>query len=178
MADDRISGYAAGLYEIARAEGVLERLDSELSLVAQAFETSDELRSVLTDARIPDERRHAVISDLLGSRADDLTVAVAQFLVSTGRIGELSEISAAVSRHAASAAGKELAVVRSAIALDDATIDRLRAALGKATGKQVDIRVVVDPAVLGGIVATVGDTVIDGSVRSRLAQLRAAVGTR
>ncbi len=49
---------------------------------------------------------------------------------------------------------------------------RLGAALVKATGKQVNLKVVVDPSVLGGIVATVGDTVIDGSVRTRIDQLK------
>ena len=61
---------------------------------------------------------------------------------------------------------------RSAIPLDDAQIDRLAAALGQATGKDVEVKVVVDPTVMGGIVARVGDTVIDGTVRHRLEQLK------
>ena len=50
--------------------------------------------------------------------------------------------------------------------------DRLKAALANATGKDVTLKVVVDPSVLGGLVATVGDTVIDGTVRTRLDQLK------
>ena len=57
--------------------------------------------------------------------------------------------------------------------LTDDQQDRLAAALANATGKQVDLKVVVDPSVLGGLVATVGDTVIDGTVRTRLDQLKA-----
>ena len=49
---------------------------------------------------------------------------------------------------------------------------RLKAALANATGQQVNLKVVVDPSVIGGIVATVGDTVIDGTVRTRLDQLK------
>ena len=56
--------------------------------------------------------------------------------------------------------------------LTDDQKDRLAAALANATGKQVEVKVVVDPSVLGGLVATVGDTVIDGTVRSRLDQLK------
>ena len=63
--------------------------------------------------------------------------------------------------------------MRSAIPLTDDQQTRLAAALANATGKQVNLKVVVDPSVLGGIVATVGDTVIDGSVRTRLDQLKA-----
>jgi len=62
--------------------------------------------------------------------------------------------------------------VRSAIELDDETVARLAVSLSKATGKQVEVKTVVDPAVLGGIVARVGDTVIDGSLRHRLEELR------
>jgi F-type H+-transporting ATPase subunit delta len=62
--------------------------------------------------------------------------------------------------------------VRSAVALSDEQKSRLADALSKSTGKQVDIVVIVDPAVLGGIVTQIGDTVIDGTVRQRLSQLR------
>jgi F-type H+-transporting ATPase subunit delta len=61
-----------------------------------------------------------------------------------------------------------VAEVRSAVSLDRDHRDRLAAALGKATGKRVELKVVVDPSVVGGVVARVGDQVIDGSVRRRL----------
>ncbi len=65
-----------------------------------------------------------------------------------------------------------MAEVRSAIALTDDQKSRLAAALGQATGKQVEVKVIVDPTVMGGLVAQVGDTVIDGTVRRRLEQLQ------
>jgi F-type H+-transporting ATPase subunit delta len=66
----------------------------------------------------------------------------------------------------------EVAEVRSAVTLTPEQQERLRAALANATGKNVNLKVVVDPSVLGGLVATVGDTVIDGTVRTRLDQLK------
>jgi F-type H+-transporting ATPase subunit delta len=54
----------------------------------------------------------------------------------------------------------------------DAQVERLAHVLSRATGKQIEVKVVVDPAVMGGLVATVGDTVIDGTVRHRLEQLK------
>jgi len=62
--------------------------------------------------------------------------------------------------------------VRSATELTPDQIERLREALNRATGKDVEVKVVVDPSVLGGVVSRVGDLVIDGSVRHRLEQLR------
>jgi F-type H+-transporting ATPase subunit delta len=78
-------------------------------------------------------------------------------------------------RHASAKANKEVAEVRSAIDLTDDQKSRLADALGKATGKQVEVKVIIDPSVQGGIVAQVGDTVIDGSIRRRLDQLKNAL---
>ncbi len=173
--DDRIKGYAAGILEIARSEGQLERVESELFQVGKAIESSSELYDALADPRIPAEKKQTIVADLIGGRASDLTVSIASFVVSAGRGQELGAIADALAAGAASSRNREVATVRSAIALDDETISRLAAALGKATGKEVDVKVVVDPSVVGGIVATVGDTVIDGSVRTKLDSLRAAL---
>jgi F-type H+-transporting ATPase subunit delta len=59
--------------------------------------------------------------------------------------------------------------------LDDATIKRLEQALSRATGLEIEAQIVVDPAVLGGIQAKVGDRLIDGTIRSRLQQMKAAM---
>jgi F-type H+-transporting ATPase subunit delta len=66
----------------------------------------------------------------------------------------------------------EVAEVRSATPLDDAQLQRLAESLSRATGKNIEVKLVVDPTVMGGLVATIGDTVIDGTVRHRLEQLK------
>ncbi len=175
MVDDRIKGYATGILAIARGEDQLERVESELFQIGRAIESSAELYDALADPRVPAEKKQAIVTDIIGGRASDLTVSIASFVVATGRGRELGAIAAALADEAAASRNKEVAIVRSAIALDDETITRLAAALGKATGKEVDVKVVVDPSVVGGIVATVGDTVIDGSVRAKLDSLRAVL---
>ena len=70
--------------------------------------------------------------------------------------------------------GKVLAEVRSAVPLTDDQKGRLADALNRSTGKDVEVAVVVDESVLGGLVTRIDDQVIDGSVRSRLSQLREA----
>jgi len=71
-----------------------------------------------------------------------------------------------------------MAEVRSAVPLDDATVERLAAALGKATGRQVEVKVIVDESVIGGIVARIGDVVIDGSLAHSMEELRHTVLSR
>jgi F-type H+-transporting ATPase subunit delta len=93
-------------------------------------------------------------------------------VVGTGRARELPAIITELVKLSANEAKKEVAEVRSAVDLTDDQKQRLAAALESATGKKVELKVIVDPSVLGGIVAQVGDTVIDGSVRTSLAQLK------
>ncbi|MBW3666443.1 MAG: ATP synthase F1 subunit delta [Actinobacteria bacterium] len=178
MAADHISGYASGLFELARAEGVLDRVEDELFALAQAVERSGDLRSALTDPELPIDRKQAVVDELIGGRASRLTVGVVQFIVSQGRADDLADIVRAMLEQAAASRDRALAEVRSAVPLDDQTVQRLQSALGKTTGKQVEVKVVVDPSVIGGIVARVGDTVIDGSIARRIQSVRQAVNTR
>ena len=169
---DRIDAYASALFEVARAEGSLEAVEDELFKVARTIEGSDELRSALTDQAVPVERRQGIVEDLLGGWASPTTTALVSFVVGAGRARDLPAIIDRLVEHAAEERSEAVAVVRSAVPLDDGQRRRLAEALGRATGKRVSVKVVVDPSILGGIVAQVGDTVIDGSVRSRLDQLR------
>ena len=175
MADDRITGYARGIFEMARGEGSLERVEGELLTISRVFETSPELRSTLTDPQLPLERKQAIVDELIGTRASTLTVGVVQLLVSQGRTSEIPAIASAVADAAAASRDKEVAEVRSAVPLDEATVARLAASLKRATGKDVEVKVVVDPEIIGGLVARVGDTVIDGSIAKRVDSVRQAV---
>jgi F-type H+-transporting ATPase subunit delta len=172
---DRISGYAAGILELARAEGSLERVESELYELGQKLATTPELRSVLTDPQLPLERKRAVVSDLLSGRFSSLTVGLAEFLLGQNLASELGNIASSLAEQAAASRSRQVAEIRSAIPLDQATVDRLAAALGKATGTSLEVKAIVDPSVVGGIVARVGDTVIDGSVAAKLDSLRQAL---
>jgi F-type H+-transporting ATPase subunit delta len=171
MSDARIEAYAHAIVEIAEAEGNLAVVENELFRVARAVESSDQLRATLTDETIPAARRQAVVEALLGS-ASNTTTQLVGMVIGSGRGRDLPAIIDKVVKRAASSQGKEVAEVRSAVELTADQQARLAAALERATGKQVNLKVVVDPSILGGVVATVGDTVIDGSVRSRLDQVK------
>jgi F-type H+-transporting ATPase subunit delta len=168
----RVEAYAHALLEVARAEGHLAEVEDELFRFARTFDSSDELRLALGDPGLPAERRVAVVQDLLGGKALQASVALAQFVVAAGRAGELSEIVDRFVELSAAERRRAVAEVRSAIPLTAEQKEKLREALNHATGKEVEVKLVVDPTVLGGVVARIGDVVIDGSVRRRLDQLR------
>jgi F-type H+-transporting ATPase subunit delta len=173
-ADDRSLAYASALFSVARTEGNLAEVEDELFRFARTLESNDELRTTLTDAALPVSRRQQIVEDLLGGKANPVTVALASMVVGAGRSRDLVAIIDELVRLSASEANRELAEVRSAVPLTDEQRSRLAEALGQATGKTIELKVVVDPSVLGGLVAQVGDTVIDGSVKTRLQQLKTA----
>jgi F-type H+-transporting ATPase subunit delta len=168
----RVEAYAHALLEVSRAEGQLAEIEDELFRFARTFEGSDELRVALSDPLLPAERRVAVVEDLLGGKALQVSAALASFIVGAGRTTDLPAIVDRFVELAAAEQRRAIAEVRSAITLTPEQTERLRLALNQATGKEVEVKVVVDPSVLGGLVAKVGDFVIDGSVRHRLEQLR------
>lgn len=171
-ADARIDGYATAILELAKAEGELERIGDELFRIARAFESSNELREALTDPRLAAERKKAVVDDLLGGKSSPLAVNLVNFVVGLGRASDLPAIADRLAERAAAARNKVIAEVRSASELDEETIARLAASLGRATGRDVEVKTVVDPSVIGGVVARVGDVVIDGTVHHRLDEIR------
>jgi F-type H+-transporting ATPase subunit delta len=169
---DRIDGYASALFEVARAEGDLGEVEDELFRFARTLEGSDELRSVLTDQAVPVSRRQGVVEDLLGGRASATTANLVSFVVGAGRARDLPAIIDRLVERAARERQAVVAEVRTAVPLSGDQQQRLATALGNHTGKKVEVKVIVDPTVLGGVVAQVGDTVIDGSIRTRLDQLK------
>ena len=160
--DPRTLAYADALFSVARSEGNLAAVEDELFRFARILEGNDELRTTLTDAALPVSRRQQIVEDLLGGRANPVTTSLLSMVVGAGRSRDLPAIVDELVRISAAEGNKEVAEVRSA------------EALGKATGKQIEVKVVLDPSVLGGLVAQVGDTVIDGSVKTKLQQLKTA----
>ncbi len=171
---DRVEAYADGMLAVAQADGNLAAVSDELFRFARALEGNDELRTTLSDPHLPASRRQQIVEDLLGGRADATTTALVSMAVGAGRGRDLPAIIDKLVTKAATQEDKAVAEVRTAVELTDDQRSRLADAIKKATGKTVEIKVVVDPSVLGGLVTTVGDTVIDGSVRTRLEQMKQA----
>jgi F-type H+-transporting ATPase subunit delta len=172
MSDARIEGYARGLFEVARAEGTLDEVEDELFRFARSYEANDSLRQTLTDEQIPAEKRQAIVEDLLGGKATSTTVQLVSMVIGSGRGRDLPAIVDELVQRAAAAKQLDVAEVRTAVALTADQQARLKAALENKTGKSLNLKAIVDPSVLGGVVATVGDTVIDDTVRTRIEQLK------
>lgn len=172
---DRVDAYARGLLEIAQAEGRLREVEDELFRFANIVEGNDDLRMALSNPGLPVDRRAEIVDELLEHRALPTTRAIATFIVGAGRGHDFPGIVQRFVELSAQAREHEVAEVRSAVPLDEAQVEEITQALGRATGKRIEVKVVVDPDVMGGLVATIGDMVIDGSVRHRLEQLKETI---
>jgi F-type H+-transporting ATPase subunit delta len=170
-----IDGYASALFDVVKAEGELDRVEDELYRFGKVLETNHELKQVLSDQSIERIQREKILGDLLEDKVSPHTLGLLTFIVGQGRARQLPQILSKLSNLAAEARDSVVAEVRTAIPLTDAQRTALAESLSKATGKKVDVKAIVDPSVLGGVVAKIGETVIDGTIKSRLEQLKSQV---
>jgi F-type H+-transporting ATPase subunit delta len=151
----------------ADADGTIGEVADELFRFSRTVDGNRELRSALTNPYLPDERKRALVEDLLGDRAAPATTELAAWAAT--RPDDPAELLRSLADRAAARRHRVIVEARTAVPLDDDRRDRLAEALAAAAGSPVDVQVVVDPSVVGGVVARVGDEVIDGSIRRKLA---------
>jgi F-type H+-transporting ATPase subunit delta len=171
---EQTHAYARAALAVAEAEGATEVVERELDAVARALDGNEELRAAVTDQQVPLGRRLGMVDGDLLASAHPATRTTLAMLLAADRLAALGSIVAAMRELADS--GRVMAEVTVAVPLDEARRTALTAALERATGRELDVRFVVDPTVVGGVRATVGDTVIDGSLLRRLTDLRTRVG--
>lgn len=175
--DTLIEGYARGLFAVAEAEGALDDVADELFRFARTVEAESALRDALSDMSLPADRKKAVLAELLGERANPHTVNLLGFLVDQGRARDLGRIVDRLVALAAEQRSQVVAEVRTAVPLKADQRRRLADALSKATGREVELKVLVDPDMIGGVLARVGDQVFDGSIRGRFREVREQLGS-
>ncbi len=173
MSVTQINAYVVAMFEIASANDSVSAVEDDMFRLARAIESNEQLRAALNDTSLPADRRQNIVEQLLGGKAHNVTVQLVSLLVGTGHISLLPQVADALVKRASSSKQMEVAEVRSAVVLTDAQKARLAEALSKVAGKPVNLKVVVDPSVIGGLVATIGDEVIDDTVRTRLDQVKA-----
>ena len=166
--DDVVRGYAKAMVSIAEAEGELEPVEEQVYAFAKMVEKRAKVREALIDPELPNENKRILIGEVLGERANPVAVNLLGMLVEQGRARDIGRIAESLAEVAAERRQQVVGEVRSAVPLTDAQRRRLAEALSSATGRTVEVRVIVDPDLVGGVVAQVGDVIFDGSIRSRL----------
>jgi F-type H+-transporting ATPase subunit delta len=168
---NRVLGYAAAVYESSTV-AELEEIEDQLFRFARTVESNRPLRQALGDRDLPVSVRQSVVADLLSDRALPATAKVVAYAVRAGRARDIVPTLDALVEDAARTRGWRVARVSAADQVNDDQRRTLSEALAQLTGHPVDLRVTIDPVLLGGVVVQIGDLLIDGSTRHRLDQLR------
>lgn len=166
--------YARALAAALRSDIEIEKTTEELGAVAAILAADPRTADVLVNPGIDPALRDALVGTLIVSGA--LSAATGNFvklLSQRGHLGLLPEAAAAMGRIRDRTTGIVEAEVTTASPVDEELAGRTRQTLEKATGQKVRLSFKIDPAIIGGMVARVGGTVFDGSVRARLAAMRA-----
>jgi F-type H+-transporting ATPase subunit delta len=156
------------MVSIAEAEGELEPVEEQVYAFAKMVEKRAKVREALIDPELPNENKRNLIGEVLGERANPVAVNLLGMVVEQGRARDIGRIAESLVEVAAERRQQVVGEVRSAVPLTDAQRRRLAEALSSATGRKVEVKVIVDPDLVGGVVARVGDVIFDGSLRSRL----------
>lgn len=165
--------YARAAFEFARARGAEGVWADRLAFAAEAS-ADPRVAALYGDPRI--EPR--ILASLFVRQGDPAASPFARFLellADNGRLRELPEITVLFEQMKRAAEHVVKVHVRSAVVLDDGEAQRLADALKRRFGGDIEMVRSVDPSVLGGAVIEAGETVIDGSLRSRLAKLETAL---
>ena len=166
--------YATALADIALEQGAAEPVKKQLADFGAAYEGSAELRNVLASPAVDKAAKHGVIEKLTARLGASRVVRNFLFVVTdnqrTHLLPEMLQTFDAVIRQRLGMAEAEII---SAAELTASQKTTLQQTLERLTGRKIQAKYSLDPALLGGAVVRIGDTIYDGSVKSRLNQMRA-----
>ena len=175
--DGSLAGrYASALFELAREERRIEGVSSSMARFDDAMRGESDLRRLVASPFVTRDEAVRAIAAVAGQLGlDNHTSNFLGVIARNRRLSALPAIIRAFERMAARHRGETTAEVVSAHPLDDAQLDALRANLRQRLGRDVVLQPSVDPAILGGLVVTVGSQRIDGSIRTKLNTLAQAM---
>jgi F-type H+-transporting ATPase subunit delta len=162
--------YAEAAFQIAREQGTEERWSEGLSLIAAVF-SDPEVEAVMKEARVSTANKMSLAEGTLEG-VDPLVLNLARLLVHRGRTALAPQIVEAFQELVDAERGIAHALVTTAVPMSEAEARAVSQRLSEISGRQVVVETVVDEGIIGGLVARIGDKLIDGSTRSQLLALK------
>ncbi len=163
--------YAEAIFDLALKQNTLERTLEDVKRIAQLF-SQRKLAYLLTEPKISAKRKETAIRQGLASQVLPTSLNLALLVVQRELVEVMSNLAAELQQLVLDYKNQAYANITTATPMDAKQLSVITQALERQTGKQIIVQARVDPSILGGVVARVGDQIIDGSVRSRLAALQ------
>jgi F-type H+-transporting ATPase subunit delta len=165
--------YAEAAYEVAKATNV-EQWSGWLESWSAVAESAD-IKLLVNNPKLTDKQILDIFVELSKTPAQAQAGNFLQALVENGRLLALPEIARQFTELKNADAGSAEAVIASAFPLDASEVQIIAGALEKKFGRSLNVTVQVDPSLIGGVVVTVGDQVLDSSVRAKLDAMKVAL---
>lgn len=165
----------AAIRVAVRASGESD-VAGEIASFARIVASDADLELALGGMRGTTDEKAKLVERLLAGRSSDAAAAILDHLVRSPRGRRVGQLLRAAAVEVAAASGRSLATVTTAREISAAHLDRLRAGLERQYGRTLQLQQIVDPAVLGGLRVSIGDDIIDGTVRSKFTDLRLQLG--
>lgn len=173
VADQVVSSrYAEALLGAIESPGQLDEVNEELLAVSTLVAENEQLRAFVEGPSVPLEDKHGLVDKVFGGRLTQLTLDYLHMLLNKHRIDQLDGIAKEFTRLVEARRNQLRVQVTTAVDLGADVMDRLKRALDSSLGKDCILESTVDSRILGGVVAIVGDRIVDGSLRTALADLR------
>ena len=163
--------YAGAIFDIALKQNSLDRTLEDVQEIARLFSRRT-LAYLLNEPKIPLQRKETAIRQALQSKVLPTSLNLALLVVQRELIEAMPNIARELNRLVLEYKNQAVAVVTTAAPMDERQLNQVKQALEQQTGKTILLQTKVSPDILGGVVARVGDQIIDGSVRHRLDALR------
>jgi F-type H+-transporting ATPase subunit delta len=169
--------YAKALFAIAREEGKLEAYSEALKGISDFLQKSPVVEAVLVSPVYPAPLKKAVVDEVIKAQGiQDVLATFLRLVVDRRRIQYLKQIVDCFQELMDEETGVVRAVVTTAVPLAADLKDKVAEVMAKVSGKQVVLQLQEDPAIIGGMVAHIGDMVWDGSIKSQLQGLKESIG--
>lgn len=169
--------YAQAVFQLAMEQDGLERWLDDLTLVASALQDA-EFSDFLDAPQVTLAQKVQVLKDSLQDHISPLALNLVSLLASRNSANLIPGVTEVYQELLDAHTGIERADVVTAVSVDDDQQKRIAELLKGLVGKEVTITTRVEPELIGGFVARVGDRVIDGSTRTRLAELKREIASR
>jgi F-type H+-transporting ATPase subunit delta len=163
--------YAEAAFDIAAESEAFVAWSGDLRAIAEFCEQPD-VAGVLRSGRVPRGEKRRLLEAGLAGTVSQLALNLALLLLERGRIELARDVQIAFQEKVDERLNIAHATVTTAVPLADDERNAVAAKLSSLTGKQVDVTPVVDEAIIGGVIARIGDQLIDGSTRTRLLALK------
>lgn len=163
--------YAEAMFGIALKQNTLDRTLDDVQGISQLF-SKHTLAYLLREPKVPLQRKEKALRDTLSTRVLPTSLNLALLIVQRGLVELMPNVAAELQKMIFDYKNQAIAEVTTAVSMDDQQRTLIKQALEQKTGKTILLQTKVNPDILGGVVARVGDQVIDGSVQQRLQSLK------